>query len=60
MLKHTSADVQVKAAGHSGSFETVLQLQKMGVTRTGTGQTVQLYQNAVAYFGETLPDLPVE
>ena len=56
MLKHTSKDVQVKAAGHSGAFDIVLKLQEMGVTRTGTGQTAQLYKEAVAYFGETLPD----
>lgn len=60
MLKHTSPQVQVKAAGHSGSFDIVLELQKMGVTRTGTAQTIELYQDAVAYFSETLLDLPKE
>lgn len=50
MIEHTSPPVQVKAAGHSGTFSVVLELRKLGVTRTGTAQTVQLYQDAVKYF----------
>jgi len=50
MVEYTSPPVQVKAAGHSGTFDMVLELRKLGVTRTGTGQTVQLYQDAVKYF----------
>jgi deoxyribose-phosphate aldolase len=51
MVEHTSPPVQVKAAGHSGTFDVVMELRKLGVTRTGTGQTVQLYQDAVKFFG---------
>ncbi len=50
MVEHTSPPVQVKAAGHSGTFDIVMELRKLGVTRTGTAQTVQLYQDAVKYF----------
>lgn len=50
MIENTSPAVQVKAAGHSGTLQTVLELQKLGVTRTGTGQTVTLYEDAVKYF----------
>ena len=57
MIQHTSSEVQVKAAGNSGTLETVLTLQEMGVTRTGTGRTVQLYNDAVKRFGVKLPDL---
>ena len=51
MVEYTSPPVQVKAAGHSGTLEIVLELRKLGVTRTGTAQTVQLYQDAVKFFG---------
>lgn len=57
MLKHTSPPVKVKAAGNSGSLETVLMLRQIGVTRTGTGKTAQLYHDAVKKFGVDLPDL---
>jgi len=49
MVDHTSPAVQVKAAGHSGTLNVVLELRKLGVTRTGTGQTIQLYKDAVKY-----------
>lgn len=52
MLEHTSDGVQVKAAGHSGGIEKVLQIRKIGVTRTGTGRTEELYQDAVERFGK--------
>jgi deoxyribose-phosphate aldolase len=51
MLAHTSPEVQVKAAGKSGTLDVVLKLREMGVTRTGTGQTIQLYEDAVEKFG---------
>jgi len=57
MLKYTSPEVQVKAAGNSGDLLTVLKLREMGVTRTGTGQTAQLYEDAAQYFNERLPNL---
>jgi deoxyribose-phosphate aldolase len=50
MLEHTSEQVQVKAAGKSGTLDRVLILQEMGVTRTGTGQTEQLFQDAMGKF----------
>lgn len=50
MVEHTSPPVQVKAAGHSGTFDIVMELRKLGVSRTGTAQTVQLYKDAVKYF----------
>jgi deoxyribose-phosphate aldolase len=50
MLEHTPVQVQVKAAGKSGTLDRVLLLQEMGVTRTGTGQTEQLFQDAMAKF----------
>jgi len=57
MVKHTSPQVQVKAAGNSGSLEIVLKLREIGITRTGTGKTVQLHDDAVKRFGVELPDL---
>lgn len=57
MRKHTSPQVQVKAAGHSGTLEVVLRLREIGVTRTGTGQTKQLHDDAVKRFGVELPSL---
>jgi deoxyribose-phosphate aldolase len=57
MLEHSSPKVQVKAAGNSGDFATVLQLRELGVTRTGTGQTVKLYEDATQYYNESLPSL---
>jgi len=50
MLDHTSEQVQVKAAGKSGTLERVLVLQDMGVTRTGTGQTEELFRDAMDKF----------
>lgn len=57
MRAEVSPKVQVKAAGKSGTLETVLKLREIGVTRTGTAQTVQLYDDAVKAFGVGLPDL---
>jgi len=57
MRDHTPPGVQVKAAGKSGSLETVLKIREIGVTRTGTGQTIQLYEDAVEKFGVQLPNL---
>jgi deoxyribose-phosphate aldolase len=57
MLKYTSPEVKVKAAGNSGDLATVLQLRDLGVARTGTGQTIKLYEDAAQYFNERLPDL---
>ena len=57
MVQHTSPRVQVKAAGNSGSLDTVLKLREIGVTRTGTGRTAQLHDDAVKHFGVDLPDL---
>ncbi len=51
MREHSAPEVQVKAAGNSGSLEIVLKLREIGVTRTGTGKTVELYKNAVDKFG---------
>lgn len=53
MRAHTSPEVQVKAAGNSGDLETVLKLREIGVTRTGTGRTEELYRDAVKKFGES-------
>ena len=50
MVENTSPPVQVKAAGHSGTLEVVLELRKLGVSRTGTAQTIQLYNDALEYF----------
>jgi deoxyribose-phosphate aldolase len=57
MIKHTSPQVKVKAAGNSGTLEAVLKLREIGVARTGTGNTVQLHDAAVKHFGMDLPDL---
>jgi deoxyribose-phosphate aldolase len=57
MRQHADPDVQVKAAGRSGTLEAVLKIREIGVTRTGTGQTIQLYEDAVTKFGVGLPDL---
>lgn len=51
MREYSAPDVQVKAAGNSGSLEIVLQLRDIGVTRTGTSKTAELYKNAVDKFG---------
>lgn len=51
MREYSDPEVQVKAAGNSGSLEIVLQLREIGVTRTGTGKTAELYKNAVDKFG---------
>jgi len=51
MREHTIPEVQVKAAGNSGSLEIVLKLREIGVTRTGTGKTAELYKTAVTRFG---------
>lgn len=50
MRDHSAPGVQVKAAGKSGTLETVLKIREIGVTRTGTAQTAQLYEDAVAKF----------
>lgn len=52
MRKYSAPNVQVKAAGHSGSLDIVLKLREIGVTRTGTGQTAELYKAAVERFGQ--------
>ena len=57
MVKHTSPQVQVKAAGNSGTLKAVIKLREIGVTRTGTGKTVQLFNDAVKHFGVDLPEL---
>jgi deoxyribose-phosphate aldolase len=51
MRKHSAPEVQVKAAGNSGSLDIVLELREIGVTRTGTGRTAELFESAVARFG---------
>jgi deoxyribose-phosphate aldolase len=51
MREYSAPEVQVKAAGNSGSLEIVLKLREIGVTRTGTGTTAELYKNAVDKFG---------
>jgi deoxyribose-phosphate aldolase len=51
MREYSAPEVQVKAAGNSGSLEIVLKLREIGVTRTGTGKTAELYKNAVDKFG---------
>ena len=50
MRDHAVPEVQVKAAGKSGTLETVLKIREIGVTRTGTAQTAQLFEDAVAKF----------
>ncbi len=57
MLKNTTPQVKVKAAGNSGTLEAVLKLREIGVTRTGTGRTAQLYKDARNRFGVGLPNL---
>jgi deoxyribose-phosphate aldolase len=52
MRDHAAPEVQVKAAGKSGTLEAVLKIREIGVTRTGTAQTAQLYKDAVEKFGE--------
>lgn len=51
MRAHTAPEVQVKAAGNSGSLDVVLQLRELGITRTGTGTTAKLYEDAIKKFG---------
>jgi len=51
MRDHAAPEVQVKAAGKSGTLETVLKIREIGVTRTGTAQTAQLFDDAVTKFG---------
>jgi deoxyribose-phosphate aldolase len=50
MRDHAAPDVQVKAAGKSGTLEAVLKIREIGVTRTGTAQTAQLFEDAVKKF----------
>jgi deoxyribose-phosphate aldolase len=50
MRDHSAPEVQVKAAGKSGDLETVIKIREIGVTRTGTAQTAQLFDDAVAKF----------
>lgn len=50
MREHSAPEVQVKAAGKSGTLEAVLKIREIGVTRTGTAQTAQLYEDAVKAF----------
>jgi deoxyribose-phosphate aldolase len=52
MRDHAAPEVQVKAAGKSGTLDAVLKIRAIGVTRTGTAQTAQLYHDAVEKFGE--------
>lgn len=56
MREHSSPEVQVKAAGNSGSLDIVLKLREIGVTRTGTGKTAELYQSAVEKFGHGIQE----
>jgi deoxyribose-phosphate aldolase len=42
MREHSAPEVQVKAAGKSGTLEAVLKIREIGVTRTGTAQTAKL------------------
>ena len=51
MRENSAPEVQVKAAGNSGSLDIVLKLREIGVTRTGTGTTAKLYEDAVTKFG---------
>jgi deoxyribose-phosphate aldolase len=51
MREHSAPEVQVKAAGNSGSLDVVIELREIGVTRTGTGTTAKLYEDAVEKFG---------
>ncbi len=51
MRDHSAPEVQVKAAGKSGTLDVVLKLREIGVTRTGTAQTAELYRDAVDKFG---------
>jgi deoxyribose-phosphate aldolase len=51
MRDNTAPEVQVKAAGKSGTLEAVLKIREIGVTRTGTAQTPQLYKDVVEKFG---------
>jgi len=51
MRKYSDPEVQVKAAGNSGSLEIILKLREIGVTRTGTGTTAKLFKEAVEKFG---------
>lgn len=50
MREHAAPEVQVKAAGKSGTLEAVLKIREIGVTRTGTAQTAQLFNDAAAKF----------
>lgn len=51
MREHSDPDVQVKAAGKSGTLETVLKIRELGIARTGTAQTAELYRDALKMFG---------
>jgi deoxyribose-phosphate aldolase len=51
MRDHCPPEVQVKAAGHSGTLAVVRRLREIGVTRTGTAQTARLYADAVEAYG---------
>ncbi len=50
MRDHAAPEVQVKAAGKSGTLDAVIRIREIGVTRTGTAQTAQLYEDAVTKF----------
>ncbi|QRN84467.1 deoxyribose-phosphate aldolase (plasmid) [Chloroflexota bacterium] len=50
MRDHAAPEVQVKAAGKSGTLDAVIKIREIGVTRTGTAQTAQLFDEAVAKF----------
>lgn len=50
MRDHAAPEVQVKAAGKSGTLDAVIKIREIGVTRTGTAQTAQLFEDAVKKF----------
>jgi len=51
MRKHSTARVQVKAAGACSTLDAVLRARDIGVTRVGTGQTAKIVEDARARFG---------
>ncbi len=52
MRKYSAPEVQVKAAGKVGTMEDMIRIRKIGVTRIGTKNTIQIMKDAVERFGE--------
>jgi len=56
MRKHSAPQVQVKAAGGVRTFEDMLKVKELGVTRVGATATVAIVEAAKKHFGGTVDE----